>query len=258
MQWLNRFLKLHPRLFDLALRLKSSHGYTDEIFKEFSRKLNGDVRFIQIGAADGLRWDPMRRYVVMHGWKGVFVEPVPSTFDLLKKNYAHHKGLTFVNAAIVGENTELQFWTFSPPFLASIPIEARTFYLRKSSFEKRLAIAAATEYTDVEREFLAKNGFPPRDVSEHVVSILVQSMTLNTLVERYNIDRVDFLMIDTEGHEAEIIPAIDFKRVRPRAILYENMNMKPDDREKVAAYLMWNGYTVRDLAHSDSFATRND
>ncbi len=51
----------------------------------FSNKLINDV--IQIGANDGLRFDPLNKFLNKYETKTIFVEPIKKYFEDLKKNY---------------------------------------------------------------------------------------------------------------------------------------------------------------------------
>src|SRR5437762_11064199 len=56
--------------------------------------------FVQIGANDGIRVDPLRPSVLRHRLRGLFIEPLPDLFERLVDNYAGHMGLLFENCAI--------------------------------------------------------------------------------------------------------------------------------------------------------------
>jgi FkbM family methyltransferase len=62
---------------------------------------------------------------------------------------------------------------------------------------------------------------PMDDWGDNFQMIEVPSMTFMQLCERYNITDIDFLQIDTEGYDAEIIKSIDFNQIHIRKIKYE-------------------------------------
>lgn len=70
-----------------------------------------DFFFVQIGANDGLRNDPIHHYVRKYGWKGILVEPQSKVFSSLVKNYEGHSGLIFENVAIGEEDGEIELFT---------------------------------------------------------------------------------------------------------------------------------------------------
>lgn len=62
---------------------------------------------------------------------------------------------------------------------------------------------------------------PMTDWGEDFVSIESDSMTFNDLCDKYHIDNIHYLQIDTEGYDTEIIKSIDFNRVNIDVIKYE-------------------------------------
>ena len=59
--------------------------------------------FIDIGANDGLTLSNTRALAEL-GWRGVFVEPSPKSFEMLKKNYEGLKGFYFYQVALGDHN----------------------------------------------------------------------------------------------------------------------------------------------------------
>ena len=43
--------------------------------------------FIQVGAHNGLKNDPINKYIRQNGWKGILIEPQKNIFNELKENY---------------------------------------------------------------------------------------------------------------------------------------------------------------------------
>ena len=48
-----------------------------------------------------------------------------------------------------------------------------------------------------------------------------ESLTFKALIEKYNIDKIEFLNIDTEGNDSVILDSINFDEVNIKSILYE-------------------------------------
>ena len=236
-KFIKSYLKTKPRLYDLAVKFSSDKNWdqSEIFFDGFSRSHNRNVNFIQIGANDGLRWDPIRRYVVRDKWKGVFVEPIPDTFKMLKENYRYIKDseFVFVNAAVGASNSDdLFFWTCTREFLDSLSLEEKMYYLRLASFDK---------------EHLKKQLNQYENNDELLKSVNIPCLSLNSLVEQYWSGKgVDLLIIDAEGHEASIIPAIDFNLIKPEAIFFESHNLG-EKKEMVDKFLTGNGYKLKQL-----------
>jgi FkbM family methyltransferase len=198
------------------------------------------VSFIQIGANDGLRNDPLREHIVAAPWTGVLVEPLPSAFAQLKSNYRYMSEgrLTFVNAAISDHEGTLNLYTFEDEFLATQPLERRLSYLRKSSFDRgHVESFVETEH----RPF--------------ITSIEVPVVTIASLQRDHLPGQdVDLLVIDAEGHEATIIESIDFSEFCPDAIFFESHNLAGRS-DVVFELLSRAGYAVQAL-EGDSLAIR--
>lgn len=68
-----------------------------------------EERFLDIGASDGMRYSNTRKLVEM-GWRGVLVEPNPSTFAMLLQNSLGREGVTCVNCAVASESGFQTLW----------------------------------------------------------------------------------------------------------------------------------------------------
>jgi len=246
LETLKMALARHPRLFDAALRIIPPRSQAEEFFAS----LGDGVRFVQIGANDGLRWDPLRRSIIRQRWTGLVIEPLPGVFSLLQRHYAHVLGVRSIQVAIGARDEVLRFWTVSQHFLDGLHEEVQLFYLRKSSFQREAVENALTRVGDGERQYLAERGHIPGpvDLQAVVVPVEVQCLTLNSLLAQHWHTEVPHLVaIDAEGHEAKIIPAIDFSVVRPRILFYEACNLVAEDRDRVEAHLRRAGYSVRPM-----------
>jgi FkbM family methyltransferase len=90
----------------------------------------------------------------------------------------------------------------------------------------------------VNNEGLAKNGYgygsnnfsilPMDDWGNDLVELEVVGRTLMDLCEQYGIHTIDFLAIDTEGYDAQIIKSIDFSRLDIKEIEYEIWDFPED------------------------------
>jgi FkbM family methyltransferase len=241
------FVKSRPVLYDIGIRAKRAIGWKTpsyDFFNRLSHVHNGCVNFIQIGANDGIRNDPIREFIIRDRWTGILVEPLPAVFAQLKDNYRRVKGtlLVFVNAAISTSNSEnISFWTFDDRFLAPLPFEKRMWYLRKSSTSKdQLKKAVRGNYA----------------FDQIVKEIKVPSMTLSHLVQKYWVrGQINLLVIDAEGHESAILTSMDFEVLNPDAIFFESQHLNRD-KNKVFDFLSKNEYKMSE-AHGDAIACRH-
>ena len=239
-QGVKDFVRTKEHLYDILKLLKrrilpeSDPVY--EFFDTFSKSHNRNIAFIQIGANDGLRNDPVREFIVRDRWRGILVEPVPSVFDMLQNNYAYlsNPELKFINAAISSSNNDnLTFYTFDDIFLKSLPLEKSLDCLRKASFDRR----------HVEKHINNIN----EDYSKVMKAIKVPALTVNSLVNKYWTEKkIDILVIDAEGHEPDIIKCIDFKTFFPEAIFFESHNLGAE-KGTLFEFLYANGYAITEI-----------
>lgn len=247
MRQIKDFVRSRPRLYDRARALKRGlRGGSSASFQaldRFSCRHDRQINFIQIGANDGLRNDPLRPFVVRDDWCGVFIEPLPTVFPRLQANYAYLKreGLAFVNAAVtVDGSRELDFWSFHPTFLASQTEEQKLDYLRKASFDR----------AHVE-SFLPADARP----DEVLERLGVPCLSIAQIVE-HHLPRapLHLLAIDAEGYEATLIPGIDFGALNVEAVFFESEHLGADKR-RVFGHLEDHGFIIESVG-LDSLAVR--
>jgi FkbM family methyltransferase len=184
-----RLIRTHkPDLFEIILlRYLENHG----------RRLN----FIQIGANDGKRFDPIYEFAASRrfDFSGLVVEPVPRFFRDLQKAYRDKPGIKPVNAAIHNTLEEATLYVVSEKYDSKVPEWA----LGTASFNKNHVIK-----TEVPEEY--------------VEAIQVPCVSLSGLMDREGMNRIDLLQIDTEGYDSEIVRSIDFTKTRPSMIHFEH------------------------------------
>jgi FkbM family methyltransferase len=171
------------------------------------------IDFIQIGANIGnTPQDIIWKFIREKDWKGIFVEPVTTSFNILKENYSDLDGCYFEQSAIGSKDGEI------------------TIYSRSDGFSDRQQ--ASTIKTHFKNDF------------EEVVSC----MTLNTLVEKYDMvgKQFELLQIDAEGMDDLIILNTDFTKVLPEKIRFEVVHIKKYGRstQTVLKYLKSFGYEI--------------
>jgi FkbM family methyltransferase len=235
------FFRLRPALYDFArqarLRLAGPTSRIGKHLDRYSKAHLENFTFVQIGANDGLRNDPVRDFVVRDRWAGVFVEPLPDVFPLLQKNYARlasRGNLRFVNAAVSSRSASLPFYSFQNSFLSGKPLEERLHLLRKASFDRDQVL-------------------PFAECEQNIAVIEVPCVGIGELLATcFPEGRLSLLALDVEGHEHEILGEIDFQALRIGAVLFETWNLG-SSRDKVFSLLQKNGYRI-DETEGDALA----
>lgn len=219
----------------------ASHVH-DIAFSSISKKM-GDVFFLQIGAADGKKFDPIHPFIRRYGWKGVLVEPLKDVFNDLKKNYAGQEGLSYENVAITEENGSraISRIPLSQIGKAGVPewaYGASTLLPEKTRFSSENSPAALY-----------------KALTDAAVEEKVECMSLNTLLTKHNVERIDVLQIDTEGYDVKILRQLDFSVHKPTLINMEWQWLLAEERQEVVLLLRSNGYALYNCS-PDLFAVK--
>lgn len=204
------------------------------IWKHFIEKSGRKENFffIQIGANDGIKEDPINKYINRFNWQGILVEPQKDAFLALKDNYRTKNRLIFENVAITKEVGEIDFYKCSSSILSSVNPDL-WFINRKTKGKK--------------------SWYLNKIKSSSTKKIKVNSITFTKLIEKHSVKKIDLLVIDTEGYDYEIIKEINFSKIKPYMIRYEDLFLTRKEKRKCFEFLKKKGYVVMDLG-SDSFA----
>ncbi len=219
---MKRFLPLLVKRFDRLIS-KPKWRRFDSLVRELSAR-RGDFFFIQIGANDGKRHDPIFPYVKEYGWRGILVEPVPSYFARLKHNYRSFPQLIFENTAISETDGVRDFYRVQeglnhlPDWCGGIG----TFY----------------------PQVLLKHRWVIPGIKDYVLREQVKCLSLNSLLEKHEVQKIELLLIDTEGYDYEIIKQVDFERLPPAIVCYEHKHLSRAQRSACERSLNANGYVI--------------
>ena len=99
----------------------------------------------------------------------------------------------------------------------------------------------------------------------------VKTKTLNSIIEnsKFNNLTIDFVSIDVEGHELEVIKGFDLKKYKPKVVIIEfldlslkkleikNLNIKNFLKSEIYKYMIDKNYTLVNLIHSDLVFVNN-
>ena len=163
------------------------------------------INFIQIGANVGnTDTDPMWPIVREKNWKGIFIEPIPESFNTLVDNYKDVDGCIFENIAICDYDGE-----------------ATIFRMESDPTSECASLVAG--------HFKGRNDF----------SVSIECMTLNSLATKHDLlDKpFDLLQIDAEGMDYSILMSTDFSHILPRQIRYESVHMSKQDRSVLLKHM---------------------
>ncbi len=222
------FLAKYPLFYPILFKVLERKGYLEAPFNRIIRNYSIKHKpffFIQIGANDGMKFDPTYLYVKKFGWNGLLVEPVDYVFEKLKNNYRGIKGLVFENIAIGDKDGFKNFYMLRKSEGENLPL----WYDEIGSFLK-------------EKVTKHKDRIP--DLDERLITKKIRTLTLRSLFKKNNVSKIDFLQIDAEGYDYHILKQIPFHIIKPSMILFEVRHLSQTEKNRCRALLIKNGYTI--------------
>ena len=178
--------------------------------------------FIEIGTCD---FDTNIPLIESGEWTGIMCEPAPTYFKNLEdlcKDIKHRENLFLENLAISDYNGRLDFAV------------ARNDHSIENSWQRGISSVVSDHHIG-ERLF-------DYDVNKNLIAetIEVPCLTLDDLIHKHRVTSIDYLKIDAEGHEMNIINAYSWG-IKPTIIKLEHIHI---DDIYMANLLQEQGYIV--------------
>lgn len=195
------------------------HSYSqlgqDKKVLEFYKHKRGGY-FVEIGAYDGIALSNTYGLERQYGWQGICVEPLAARFaDLVANRTAQCCNLAVYHKSHLDVSFDIEG---DAGMLSGIP-----------------AHIDAHKYT----------------VDKNKKTVTVKTISLNDLLERYEAPTfIEYLSLDTEGSEYEILRTFDFKRWQFGLIDVEHNHIEPR-RSLIRQLLCSNGYEYIGPNHFD-------
>lgn len=194
--------------------------------RRYLTKRNGF--FVELGANDGLRQSNTLILEKRLGWRGLLIEPVPHRFFELVSNRSNRN--SFACAACV-------------------PFEYRDRWVGMSygdlmtvATDLRVDLGSVDDHMAKAQTFLSAR--------ESIVSFGARAATLQDLLDSCSAPSIiDFLSLDVEGAEVEVLRGVNFEKYSFDNILVESRSI-----ENLRSFLDPKGYELIDqVTHHDFF-----
>ena len=101
----------------------------------------------------------------------------------------------------------------------------------------------------VDKRLLEKH----KNYNPKLEKVRVKLRTLNSFIQEQNIEKIDFVSVDTEGTELDVLRGFDIQKYKPSFLVIENNFNDPD----VENYLRNFGYTKDKKVVINDFYTRS-
>lgn len=199
---------------------------------------NPEPFLVQIGAHDGATEDPVHDLVCRHRLGGLFVEPQPHAFQRLMQTYRDQDKVRFENCVLGREDGSVAL------YVVRESAEPLPFWLHQSASLDRAVVSNAL------RVFRDVKGVKsiPSNYEDLIDSVMVPSLTWESLLRKHGVSVIDVLVIDTMGFDFEVIKLLPFETVRPRIIQFEHAQLSARDQRECLQYLASRGYSLARVA----------
>ena len=198
-----------------SLKSYSQLGQDLEVLRFYDNKPNGF--FVEIGSSDGIELSNTYLLEKNHQWKGICVEPIPSKFKALCKNRPN--SLCCPHAVYNESNKQVVF----------------------DICNKLDLLSGISDNIDCHKKI----------VNENKTQIIVKTISLNDLLDKANSPSfIEYLSLDTEGSELEILKSVDFQKYTFGVIDVEHNYVEPR-RSQIKNLLTSNGYEYVRENHFD-------
>ncbi len=178
----------------------------NKLDKKLEKYVNYDQGFfVELGANDGFTYSNSLYFELKRNWRGVLIEPSPRNFKKCLANRGLNNSI-FCNAC-VGFEYKNKYVDMIDANLMSI------------SNNLDLDLSNKKSHIEQAKKFLRNN--------EIVFSYKAKSRTLNDVLDEAKAPNIiDFLSLDVEGAELEVLKGVNFKKYKFKYLLIEVRDLK--------------------------------
>lgn len=194
--------------------------YLNEVV--FKGKRNGF--FVEIGANTGIKFSNSYFFEKNLAWNGICIEANPNLFPFLQRN----RKCICVEGAI-SNVSGIQKFVCHPVSWVSGLLDSYNDQHRKKHNVDNLINTQKAQVIDVE------------------------CFLLNDVLAKYDVRKIDFISLDVEGGELEILKSIDYENYDIKAIVVENIYLDPT----YEVFMKSKGYRLVKRLERDQFFLKN-
>ena len=177
--------------------------------------------------------------------KVLLVEPVPHNVVEIKKNLNNLEGITIEQVALSDKN------------------ETRNFYFVKNTSIHKLKKHWSSGIGSFNKQHLLDHKSKRFKIEEEDIDkISIEVIRFKDLVDKYNINQIDKLLVDVEGSEFTILNDIDLNSINIKRIIFEYKHFDGYQTtgkklEEILKKFEENGYTTKKIDEENILATKS-
>ncbi|PLX13850.1 MAG: hypothetical protein C0594_00755 [Marinilabiliales bacterium] len=149
-------------------------------------------------------------FFYLKGWNGICIDLNTNLKDIWNKKRPND---IFLNEVISDSNEEVEIYHFEPQAVTTI--------------DKHFLEEWSKHYT-------------------HVETRKTKTKRLDQILEEHNKNNkpIDFMTIDVEGHELNVLQSLSINQIRPKLIITESHDSKPEAKNKLYDFLAENNFRL--------------
>lgn len=169
----------------------SQEGEDMVLSRIFSGKNKGF--YVDVGAHHPMRFSNTYHFYKL-GWKGINIEPNPDAINLFKKYRPRDNNL---NCGVAKNKDSIEYFMFDEPALNTFDVDVLNDRLSETSYK-------------------------------HIKTIKIDVVPLMDIFKQYVSQgaEIDFLTVDVEGLDLEVLMSNDWGKYRPHWVLAEQLNLE--------------------------------
>lgn len=174
--------------------------------------LNHKGVYVDVGC-----WDPVKAsnsyYFQLRGWKGICIDPNPKMKELFSQKRPSD---IFINNAIGNENESLSYYMLEDRYSSMNTLDFR--FIQDNNLEDKI-----------------------------VNKINITTVSLKEVLEQHinENEKIDFLDIDVEGFDLNVLKSNDWEKFRPKVVLIEtSLDLKDDFDNELSQFLISKNYKI--------------
>lgn len=179
---------------------------------------------VDVGAMDGVTYSNSRYLINHKAWRGVLVEPHPEYFEQLQKLYENSCNIKLINCGCYNREGESDFYLYANGIDGSV-----------STMSPKFKKHVENKHGDRYRK-----------------QIKIKLQTLDNILKDY--PKVDFLSIDVEGVDMEVLMSNNWNKNKPRLICVEHSM----DIQTLINFMHTINYSQYAQTAGNTFFTRNE
>jgi len=181
---------------------------TDKVARETYFRTQSIGTVIEVGAGKPVYMSQSKHFGD-NGWRRICIEPIPWFVELHKE-----MGVEIYEFACSDHNED------DVPF--QVAAEHDTEWYREHKNES-LNVVTHEGFSSLKilEKYKKQFGYGPNDVPYKEIKVKVRK--LDDIIEPLNLQSIDYLCVDTEGYELEVLRGFTIEKWYPRVILLEDM-----------------------------------